>query len=392
MRESCSSSGMDRREFLITVGLIGATGLVSAVKADEATTGPAGPASRPEHSLTATRGAAITKVSLPDIRHQVLAYTESLQVPGKPLGWYFDHESATTAPSLYASCDVAFMRTVMGEDLQKMLTPEQRQGWIEHINSFAQPDGTYGPDRKKHSPEHGNGMVIGTLGVLGGRQKYPVRLYDRFDSPEEIGPWLEKIDWYRQWGGSHLFWGGMHCYSMSSRCTEQWRKAMFDWLDANLDPRTGWWRKGVPHFKPWEPVAGGAHIWPCYQHNHRRFPYPERVIDGILAMQRPDGSWLVYGNYMELDALYGLVYMSSLVPSYRRADILEAARRHGAGWVRNWPGFLARKPDLHVLLGAVGVFGLLQQLLPEDFVDTATWTDIFSDLRFYQTAKVEVLE
>lgn len=382
---------MARREFLIKVGLIGVTGLVSTMRADEVATGPAGPASESEQSSSRPQGPAKVTVYLSEIRRQVLTYAETLRVPAKPLGWYYDHESATKAPSLYASCDVVFMRTIMGEDLQKTLTPEQRQGWIDHINSFAQPDGIYGPDRRKHSAEHGNGMVIAALGVLGGRQKYPVRLYERFDSPEEIGPWLEKIDWYRQWGGSHLFWGGMHCYSMSSRCTDEWRKAVFDWLDANLDPQTGWWRKGVPHIKPWEPVAGGAHIWPCYQHNHRRFPYPERVIDGILAMQRPDGSWLVYCNYMELDALYGLVYMSSQAPRYRRADILEAARRHGRGLVQYWPGYLARKPDLHALLGAVGAFGLLQQLLPEEFVDSARWTDIFSDPRFYQTAKVEVL-
>ena len=92
---------------------------------------------------------------------------------------------------------------------------------------------------------------------------------------------------------------------------------------------------------------------------------------------------------MELDALYGLAYMRSLAPQHRRTDILDAARRHGRGLIAQWPAFLARKPDLHVLLGAVGAFGLLQQLLPESFVDDARWTDIFSDPRLYQTTAVE---
>jgi len=331
-------------------------------------------------------------VPLAEVRREVMAYIETARVPGKPLGWYYDKPGKTNAPSLYASCDVAHTRTVMGEDLQKTLTPAQRKAWIAHINSFAKPDGTYGPARANHSPHHANGMVVGALGVLGGKQKHPVSLYDAFDTPEKVGAWLETVDWRKQWGGSHLFWGGMHCFSMSRRCTDAWRQAVFDWLDNNLDPQTGWWRKGVAHAGPYEPLGGGAHIWPIYQHHHRRFPLPERVIDSILALQKTDGSWLNYGNYMDLDALYGLAYMRSLAPQHRRADILDAARRHGRGLVAQWPAFLAKKPDLHVLLGAVGAFGLLQQLLPETYTDPAKWTDIFSDSRLYQTQRVETRE
>lgn len=115
-------------------------------------------------------------VSLARIRREAMAYSDTLRVPGKPLGWYFDRPGKTNAASLYAACDVAHMRTVMGEDLRKTLTPTQREAWIAHINSFAQPDGTYGPARMNHSPQHANGMVVGALGVLGGKQKFPVRL------------------------------------------------------------------------------------------------------------------------------------------------------------------------------------------------------------------------
>jgi hypothetical protein len=82
--------------------------------------------------------------------------------------------------------------------------------------------------------------------------------------------------------------------------------------------------------------------------------------------------------------------MRSLAPQYRRADILQAVRRHGRGWVEQWPAFLVRKPNMHGLLAGVGVFGLLQQFLPDSFVDSARWTDIFSDPRLYRTGEVEV--
>jgi hypothetical protein len=335
---------------------------------------------------------AAETVALPEIRRQALAYVATCRVPDRPPGVYTDRPGGTGGPSLYASCDVAHLRTVMGEDLQQTLTPAERQAWIDHINSFAQPDGTYAPGRKDHSRHHANGMVVGALGALGGRQVYRVQLYDAFDTVEEVGPWLEKVNWPRQWGGSHYFWGGMHCFSLSRRCTAAWRAAVFDWLDANLDPATGWWRRGVESVSPLEPLGGGAHIWPIYQHHDRPFPLAARVIDSILALQKPDGSWLGYGNYMDLDALYGLTYMSSLAPQHRRADILEAARRHGSELTKRWPAYLTRKPDLHGLLAVAGAFGLLQQLLPETFVDTARWTDIFSDRRLYRTDRVERIE
>jgi len=322
------------------------------------------------------------------IRKQVRGYVDSLQVPDRLYGCYRDKKEATA--SLYATCDVAIIRTVMGEDLRTSLTEKQRREWIDHINSFASSDGTYRGGR--HSLEHANGMVIGALGPLGGKQKYPVRLYDALDSVEKVRPWLEKIDWRNQWGGSHLFWGGMHCFSCSSRCSQAWREAVFAWLDANLDPKTGWWRQGVPQARPGiEGLGGGAHIWPIYQHHRHRFPYPERVIDSILAMQKADGCWLQYTNYLDLDALYGLAYMKSLVPDYRKDDVARAVAKHGEGLTKAFPDFLRRNPEAHLVLAAVGAFGLLNQMMPEKYADAVRWTDIFSDPRLYQTQAVEVL-
>lgn len=169
----------------------------------------------------------------------------------------------------------------MGEDLTKSLTPDQRQQWIAYINSFVQEDGVYRGGR--HSKQHRNGMVIGALGPLGGEEKYPVKFYEEFNTIEKVPPWLENTDWSRQWGASHLFWGGMHCYSMSRHCTDAWQKAVFDWLDANLDPETGWRRKGVKHYDRNQSLGGGAHIWPMYQQHARAFPYPRKVIDSIFS-------------------------------------------------------------------------------------------------------------
>ena len=227
---------------------------------------------------------------------------------------------------------------------------------------------------------------------MGGKQLYPVQFYDDFNSIEKIGPWLDQIDWKNQWGASHYFWGGMHCFSLSKTCSDEWLDAAFTWLDSNLDSNTGWWRKGIEHTDRNQPLGGGAHIWPIYEHHNRKFPYPKKVIDSILEMQMKNGCWLRFPYYLDLDALYGLAYMQKLAIGYRSDDVLRAVEKYGLVVKNSYEEFLNSNPDTHLLLSLVGTFGLLQQLLPDRFNDTIQWTDIFSNIRLYQTSEVEVLD
>jgi hypothetical protein len=99
-------------------------------------------------------------------------------------------------------------------------------------------------------------------------------------------------------------------------------------------------------------------------------------------------------GYLELDALYALKFMQSLAPNYRSQDIEKAVFDYGEKVIEYWHGMkddiVTRHP--HSFLAAVGTFGLLQYHLPDMFYDEISWTDIFSDRRFYRTNLVEVLE
>jgi hypothetical protein len=343
--------------------------------------------------------------ALSRVRADVLDYCERLRDRDGRCGAY--RLAPRARCDLYASCDIALLRTIMGENLATALTAAQRAAWCDHINSFARhdfgrpADGSYS-DTMGHSPLHANGMVIGALGVLGGRQPYPVQLYAAFDRPETVGPWLASLDWSGAWRTSHLFWGGVHCFSFSARAGADWLTAAFAWLEANLDPATGWWRAGTPHADRHQGLGGAAHLLPLFAHHGRRFPFPERVIDSVLGMQLPDGRWLDARDgperlhvmhYLELDALYALVLMRQFNPDYRRDDLTAAARRYGDLVRRYYAGHAAELYSLHphLVLAAVGAFGGLQQLLPDEFVDDVSWSDIFSDRRFYRTRDVEQL-
>ncbi len=331
------------------------------------------------------------KINLGKVRENLYAVMDSFMVRPGPYGVY--RLRRTGEPELYATTGVAIARTVMGENFKETLTLEQRQEWVDHINSYAKPDGTYISGIMGHSLFHRNGMVIGALGPLGGKQKYPVQLYEQFDEEHEIIPWLERINWVNQWGGSHYFWGGMHCYSMSTKCTDRWRQLVFDWLDENLDPETGWWRKGVETDFA-NHLGGGAHIWPIYGHHGRRFPYPKKVIDSIIDNQKEQGNWWTgIGSYLDLDALYGLYYMKSQAPGYRTEDIEKTVDRYAKFFAENYEKLAGRKTvNTHQLLSLAGTAGLLNQHNRRKYYDTVKWSGIFTDLDLYQTDKVEVFD
>ena len=335
-------------------------------------------------------------VDLTRVRSEINRHFRSILPQKQAYGSYLDQANGKT--DLYASCDVAIARHIMGERLPTTLTTSQREAWITHINTYQNPeDGSY-RERYRHAKLHANGMTIGALGALGGRQKYPVKLYKAFNTVEKVGLWLAQINWAKQWGGSHLFWGGIHCYSMSTQCSSAWVDAVFQWLNDHLDERTGWWKEGVVPTDCHQPLGGGAHILPIYQHHRRAFPYPERVIDSVLALQLPNGRWLSRSkdqqhvmHYLELDALYALQHMGTLVPGYRKKAIQQSAHRYAnlvcAYWNDPMTHWKAQHP--HRILSMVGTFGLLQKLLPDRFLDQIRWTDIFSDIQLYNTAAVE---
>ncbi|WP_425396416.1 LamG domain-containing protein [Aeoliella sp.] len=333
-------------------------------------------------------------LDLATIRPAFEAFFESRRLTDEPYGQY-RMRASDTGPDYYASLDVAISRTVMGEDLTQSLTEQQRTEWIDHLHSYALANGTYSSTYGHHQL-HANGMTVGALGPLGGKQLYPAApLYAPFDQPAEVANYLENsINWASQWSQSHKFWGGLHVYSLSSEATDQWHDTVFNWLDSNIDTNTGWWRTGQQPSSDVQGLGGGAHIWPIYEHLDRDFPEPERVIDRILGMQLASGR---FGNgnsgYMDLDALYGLKFMRSLSPEYRSNEIDAAVGEFGDYLAGSINGFLASGPTMHETLAKVGGFGLLNQLAPDAFPDSsgAEWTDIFTDPKLYQTAAVETL-
>ena len=340
------------------------------------------------------------RMDLAIVRKDIMQYIENeLRGTNKPYGYYRQYPADGEKYGLYGSLDISLIRTIMGEDFNSSLTNKQRKEWIDHILSFSNEDGSY--ESTWHNTTHRNGMVISALGPLGGKQKYITKFYEDFNTVEKLTTYLDnEIAWDELWAGSLQLWGGIIPYSLSKQTTQKWKKAAFKYLNENLDPNTGWWKKGIKHTSTFEPVGGGAHIWPIYQLHNELFPYPQKVIDGILAFQLEDRTWygakenLRDGAYLDLDNLYGYAYMGSLAPKYKEKEIRESVKKYGDYFLEYfYPDFYTSKPNGHKLLALVSIAGLLQELDPDRFYDSQNkdWTDIFSDPSLYMVKETECL-
>ena len=338
-------------------------------------------------------------MNLSAIRQRCLDVFHANQVPGKPYGCV--RPIPNGEPDFYSSADWAIIRTIWGEDLRKTLSDAQRKAWVGYLASQVDPSDGSVPILRGHSKLHANGTAIGAFGALGGRMPVPVRLYEPFAEPARVVHWLENsIDWSKIWGESHLFWGGMHCFALSSTATPAWREAVFNWLDSHLDPKTGWWCKGIAYNTRNDPLGGAVHILPIYQHLDRPFPFPERLIDSTLEMQYPEGNWMrgdwlvnLGFTYLDLDGLYALDVGRKWAPGYRTADIEAATKRH-ADLIepkidRELDRAFAQHP--HIVLSIIGTLGLSQRFHPRQFHDDRQWTDIFSDPALYRVKESEPL-
>ena len=292
---------------------------------------------------------------------------------------------------LYASTDMAIARTIMGEDL-RALPQEQRAEWIartsiERTGAIPIRSGTppctptaWSSARWAHWAA-GKSIPAGSTTISAGPNRSP-------------RGWSASIGCAN--GPPPTGSGGMLCYSFSKSCTQEWKDAVRQWLLDNSDEATGYWRKGVVPGDRHQALGGFVHIVPIFEHQGWAHPYLERAVDSVLALQLPDGPWfsgkaVFCATYLDLDALYVLAYAQRTMPDYRGTDIRLACRRYLSAILRDYAshGDALYGQHPHHILAAVGVFGLLQQLLPDMVRDDRAWTDIFSDRRFYQTEAVE---
>ncbi|MAS34401.1 MAG: hypothetical protein CL610_10365 [Anaerolineaceae bacterium] len=315
-----------------------------------------------------------TPINLHDAAVRVRRWCDAVAVPDQPYGTY--RFRMDDPANFYASCDVAIMRWMTGENLRETLSATQRQQWVAVINSYQQPhDGHYGPEMNHHIA-HANGTASKALSALGGSYRYPVGFFRLFNTPEKVGPWLTQIQWTNSWSASHLVIGGPVLWMNYRLATDEWKAACFAWFDAEVD-QFGTWPRTIPYdnTNPLTPIGCGVHMWPLYRHAGRPVPQLEYLADLALDTQQPAGYWDRVGGYGTLDALYVLAVAVEQdlprSPAYRDA-VARYVPTHFAAMNTAW-----RTRNAHEVQGWTGCIGYMQRTLPDRFAGDMRWGDIF---------------
>lgn len=317
-------------------------------------------------------------IDLSRVRAKTTDWYERLAAPGQPYGAY--RLLPGRPPDMYASADVAWIRWIM-DDLR--LSAAQRRQWIDFIQAQQNSkDGTY-RHITGHCPAHAFCHATGALNMLGGKQRWAPRFLERYRNTQGIAAWLDQIDWVHQWGASHDIWGAGVPLACSPQTPDAWRTTLFEWLDNEVDPATGFWRRGQAARSPLESLGGAFHIWPIYAALGRPLPYPERVLDHVIKLQHEDGSFDGGFGYGNMDGIWVLEYLLHQT-TYRHADVVAALQRNLDGLVQLYnnqpPRFYT---DAHSTESRIASLAILQDALPDQFADTGQWRNPWHERRLF---------
>lgn len=243
--------------------------------------------------------------------------------------------------SLYASCYAAMALHYIGH--LKTLDAAVRQTWREYINSwqdaatgyylgpelapgqFTRPDmdATYA---RLHLIVH----VLPAIEVLGGEPVHPLTFAHAFADADYLRDWLSQRNWHQAWlEGNNLLFVGQLLVHLRDR--EGYAPAVnaltlyFDWLDQQQDPATGLWGTNG-YCDAYAALYGGYHQLLVYYACARPVRYAERIIDTVLALQQPDGSFTRTpggGACEDVDAVDILVNLVKRT-GYRLDDVRQA--------------------------------------------------------------------
>lgn len=230
-------------------------------------------------------------------------------------------------PCVYGSTDMVFSRAAMGH---LELEPSERRLWAERINSFQVPrSGWYRKSYTAHFREHTAAYAVAALKLLGETPRYPVRACARVSaSRAAMERWLATVPWSIIWPASHIVSGLPAILHMTGTGRPEFFDELFDWLDARVEPTTGYWSRGLAQRigllpkRSKEEMGGAFHFYYLYEARGRSWPRLEEVVDATLALQKPSGLWDGEFPYcIDLDGVYSILRSSENASRYRADEV-----------------------------------------------------------------------
>jgi hypothetical protein len=253
-----------------------------------------------------------------------------------PLDGGFCLRRGADEEDLYGLVDAVYVLHTLGR-LESLTDPGSRRRWANRILACQDDAGWFSRrNLRGHSREHATAYAIGGITLLeveaGEDHRHHVRPLEGIRpilrSPEHMRRWLgrmglegpldpfrKNLGWQYIWRGSHVAGGVAAALGMmGKRADAWWDEAMpvaawlehwFDWLDAEVDPATGLWRRALWNRFVRRPtlidLGGAAHFHWVYVRAGRPIPHPEAVVASVLSLQKPSGLYRDVPYCIDLD-------------------------------------------------------------------------------------------
>jgi hypothetical protein len=274
---------------------------------------------------------------------------DSLRIQSSPYGQY-RYNQRGTKPLLYASVFAALFRHLVG-DLEQ-LTEEERQQWINYINSYQCEDGLFRDSLIANDIaetedwwgwRHLTFHALMSLNALGGRPKFFLNFLEIVNTPEKVKQWIHRLDWNERASfTSNTVQNYCVCMQYSRDFLHE--SSLQDCINELLagvseycNTKTGLWGRGIdnPVVALSEGVQAGYHFWLLYWYDKLPIPYPDKAVQSIINLQNPLGGFDLTRFYssacQDIDSLHPLIQLGIQYPQFKEQAIVTV--RKSLPWI-----------------------------------------------------------
>lgn len=301
---------------------------------------------------------------------------------GKYSRWLWQDESGKRELGLnpYGCADAANILYMIGDFPSEA---EERMHWIKTLQSFQNPETGLFEEATHHS-FHTTAHCIGALELFEAKPLHSLKAMEPYLEKNALETFLSSLRWAEDpWIASHQGAGIYAAMVLTGEADSEWEEWYFKWLSEEMDPISGFWRKGMVHPilkgdsftgvrttpSVFPHLAASFHYLFNHEYAHWPIPFPESMIDSCLSIYEKQ-EWSTLGRsitFAEIDWIYCL-NRAVRQSGYRFKESRVAIYSFAESYIDYINSLDFQKHDgfndMHTLFGCICALAELQNALP----------------------------
>lgn len=284
--------------------------------------------------------------------------------------------------NLMSSTDLAWILHAIGRD---DVLGRWREPWVAFLRSRQDPQTgrfEYEPfARPQHSSGHALWHTVRALNILDADLRHFPHYLAGVVPIDGLRAFFDAVDWSSPASNHHEVLGLVPV--LVNLAGAEWTELFYAKLLEQQDLQSGTWPRARP-----ANISRTFAYTVLHRAAGRMPPMPERIVDAIISLQRPDGLWDDGPGFLTMDAAYLLTRLSPAI-GHRQADSAAAMAKLRAamdGVVRDRLEAILR--NTHQTLAVVQTFSLLQEALGDERRSARPWRFDWDERRFYRSRTI----